>query len=216
MIPVEFPPSPLASLSFLGALEWLHQFPGMERLRHVPWQRIGALYIGEKLALGVFTFVTVFEVVVAANRFMAMEFAFPKPRKSVRTPKRKRGFGLKWVALALLALLPGGLVGTFVVIAVMGKDHWRRDAFWIIGLSVPFALALFLIRASFFPWPQFADALYISGSIGLIFGILQLWALIKLLREWWGEPDECVAWWPPLALWCQLLCLSAVLYRIFA
>ena len=203
-------------LTMLSISEWLHQIPGLERLRQLPWHRVGALYIGEKLALGVLAFVTLTEVVVAANRFMAMEFAFPVTRKAVRTPKRKKGFGLKHLALVLLALLPGGVVGTFSVILVMGKEHWRRDAFWIVGISLPFALMLFLLRASFFPWPQWSDALYVSGTIGLIFGILQVWAMIKLLREWWGEPDECVAWWPPLALWCQALMLAAVLYRIFA
>ena len=200
----------------LSIPDWLHQVPGLDRLRQLPWERIGSLYIGEKLALGILAFVTMAETVVAANRILAMEFAFPVERKTVRTPKRKKGFGVKYLALVLLALLPGGLVGTFTVLAVMGKENWRRDAYWIIGISLPFALLLLLLRASFFPWPQWADMLYVSGTIGLIFGILQAWAMIKLLREWWGEPDECVAWWPPLALWCQVLMLSAVLYRIFS
>jgi hypothetical protein len=38
--------------------------------------------------------------------------------------------------------------------------------------------------------------------------------MIKLLREWWGEPDECVPWWPPLALWMQGLLAWAIAYRI--
>ena len=74
----------------LSISEWLHHIPGLERLRQLPWHRVGSLYIGEKLALGVLAFVTLTEVVVAANRFMAMEFAFPVARKTVRSPKRKK------------------------------------------------------------------------------------------------------------------------------
>ena len=199
----------------LSRIEWLYHLPGVERLLRLHWERLGDLFTGEKLAVGALWAVTTVELVVAVNRFMAMEFVI-KPRKAVKTPKRKKGFGLKVVALALLALLPGGLVGTFVVYNIMGKDNWRRDAFWIVGLSLPVALIMFLLRASFFPWPQWSDSIYIVGALGLVFGILQVWAMVKLLREWWGEPDECIAWWPPAALWCQAACALAVAWRILA
>ena len=201
----------------LARIEWLYHIPGIEPLLQQHWERIGALFIGEKIALAALAAVVMTESVVAANRFMAMEFAWPKPRKSVKKAKREKGFGLKKVALLVLALIvPGGLVGTFVIVAIMGKENWRRDAYWIVGLSLPFVLLLFLLRASFFPWPEWKDHLYISGTLGLIVGLLQVWAMIKLLREWWGEPDECIGWWPPLALGCQALCLAAAAWRILA
>lgn len=195
-------------ISISGVLEWF------ARMVPLPWQRLAELYIGEKLALGSLLCVTLMGAIAGINRFLAGEFSWPKRRKSIKTPKRKKGFGVKHIVLLLIAILPGGLVGTATVYAVMGKEHWRKDALWIVTFSFLPALLLMLFRAAWFPWPHYRDAIYLSGLMGLIFGMLQLWALIKLLREWWGEPDECVPWWPPAAFWLQLLLLWVVIVRI--
>jgi hypothetical protein len=54
----------------------------------------------------------------------------------------------------------------------------------------------------------------VSGLLGLIFGLLHVWALVKLLRQWWGESDECVPWWPPAALWLQIVMLAGAAIRM--
>ena len=195
-------------------LDWFRELKTVAWLLHFHWERIGELSTGEKLALSSLLAVTVIEMVSASNRFLLLEFAKPKPPKSVKTPKRKKGFGIKHVALLLIALLPGGLVGSFVVYTIMGKEDWRRDAISIMGFSLIPLLLLMLLRASWFPWPEFLDAIYISGLIGLIFALLQVWLMIKLLREWWGEPDECVPWWPPMALCMQAILTWAIAYRL--
>jgi hypothetical protein len=194
--------------------DWLTQLEFIQPLLRLPWERLQKLFIGEKIALGTLLGASLLGSVAAVNRFLACEFAFPKPRKSVRTPRRKKGFGIKHAVLLLVAILPGGLVGSFAVYAVMGRAMWRRDALIIVGASFVPALLLLLLRASFFPWPHFADEVYISGILGITFGLLHVWAMIKLLREWWGEPEECVAWWPPAALWVQLAFFAACAMRI--
>jgi len=195
-------------------VDWFMEWPSIREVAVLGWNRVVSLHIGEKLALGVLLGVVLCGAAAAVNRILAGEFAAPRPRKSVKTPRRKKGFGLKHLALLLVALLPGGLVGTFVVYAIMGKENWRRDAFAIVGASLVPGLLLLLLRADFFPWPQARDAIYISGLLGLIFGMMQCWALVKLLREWWGEPEECVAWWPPLALWAQGALLAGCALRV--
>ena len=184
----------------------------LDPLLHLPWERIPALYIGEKIALGSLLAVTLIECVAAANRFFAGEFHWPKPRKQIRTPKRKKGFGVKWLMVAALALLPGGLAGTAAVYVIMGKEGSRRDALRIVGLALIPALLLALLRVS--PWHELHDAVYVSGLLGLVFGLLHVWALVKLLRQWWGEPEECVPWWPPAALCLQCVVLAGVAVRL--
>lgn len=182
-----------------------YSFDGARQALHFGMDRVGALYPGEKLALGALAAAVIIGCMAAFNRLLAGEFSWPKTRKILKTPKRKKGFGLRWVALVLVALLPGGLVGTFAVYAILGKEMWRRDAIWILGISLLPMFLLLGLRQDFFPWPEFRDELFVSGSIGLAFGLLQLWVTLKLLREWFGEPEECVPWWPPAALCLQFL-----------
>lgn len=180
------------------------------------WGRLAALYIGEKLALGALLFVCILGGIAATNRYFSGHFGMPLPRKSVKTPRRKKGFGVKHLALLLVALLPGGLVGMFTVYSIMGRGHWRRDALIIVvGSLVPGGLLL-AAHSTHFPWPHLRDAIYFSGLVGLVFALLHCWALIKLLREWWGEPDECVAWWPPLALCIQVLMLCVATHLVLS
>ena len=195
-------------------VRWLKQHRWIEALLELPWHRIETLYIGEKLALASLTLVCVIGWIAAGNRFFACQFSMPANRKTLRIQKRKTGFGIKHFVLILIALLPGGMVGMFTIYAIMGKELWRRDALLICGISLVPAALLLGMRLESFPWPQIRDGVYVSGLLGLIFGLLHFWALTKLLREWWGEPDECVAWWPPLALWAQVSMLSAAALRI--
>jgi hypothetical protein len=197
-------------------MQWLRDLPPVARVVELPWHRVGELYVGEKLALGTLLAVVVIETIAAVNRMFAGNFPWPKPRQKVRAPKRKKGIGIKWVILTLIALLPGGLVGMAAIYAVMGREHWRRDGLHIVGVSLVPGMLLAVLRAPALPWPELRDTVYVSGLIGLVFGLLHVWVLIKLLREWWGEPDECVAWWPPLALWGQVGMLVGAIVRMLA
>ncbi len=180
------------------------------------WEHFRHLYTGEKLALAALAFVSLAGATAAVNRLLAGPFSWPRPRYTVRKPRRKKGFGLKQLMLLLLAFLPGGLAGTLVVYTVMGRGKWRRDALWIFAASFVPALLLLGMRAVSFSGPELREATIFGGTLGLVFGLLQIWILIKLLREWWGEPDECVAWWPPAALNLQMLALCACVYRLMA
>ena len=199
-----------ACLSWLPRMEWLEQVLGL------PWQRIPELYIGEKLALAGLAAATCIGGVTALDRLFAGDFSWPKARRTGRPPKRKKGLGVKWVVMALIALLPGGLVGMAGIYTIMGKEKWRSDALRIAGLSLAPAGLLGVLRLEWFPWPELRDSVYVSGLFGLVFGLLQTWAMIKLLRQWWGEPDECVPWWPPMALCLQAALLAAVVFRLLA
>jgi hypothetical protein len=172
------------------------------------------LYVGEKLALGALLGVTLVSAVAATDRLFSGNYGWPRQRRAPRTSKRKKGIGVKWVVMALIALLPGGLVGMAAVYAVMGRENWRRDALKIVGMSLVPAGLLGLLRLEQWPWPEMRDAVYVSGLLGLIFGLLHVWALVKLLRQWWGEPDECVPWWPPAALWLQIVMLAGAAIRM--
>jgi hypothetical protein len=195
-------------------LDWINSIELLRRVVDMPWERFWTLYVGEKLALAGLLLAVVTGWVAALNRFLMFEFWIPIKREELKNPKRRRGFGIKFLALIIIAILPGGLVGAFVLNSVMGKQRWRRDALRIVGLSLAPALLLWILRAESFPWPGRRDTIYISGLIGLVFALLQLWVLLKLLREWWGEPDECVPWWPPVALIAQTLILLASFYRL--
>jgi len=201
-------------LSQAVLVEWLRRIEWVDRVWRLPWERIPALYIGEKLALGTLLAVTLIGSTAAVDRLFSGHYGWPKPRKAGKGGRRKKGLGVKWLALALIALLPGGLVGMAAVYAVMGQENWRGDAFRIVGMSLVPAALLWLLRLGSLPWPELRDAVYVSGLLGLIFGLLQVWAMLKLLRQWWGEPDECVPWWPPAAYCMQLLLLICSALRL--
>jgi len=188
------------------------------RILALPWWRFQTLYIGEMLALLCLAAVTFIGGVAALDRLFAANFSWPQARRTGRAPRRKKGLGVKWLALALFALLPGGLVGMFTVYTIMGKARWRSEALRIVGLSLLPAGLLGLLRLERFPLGGDArcSSYTISALLGLVFGLLQVWALVKLLRQWWGEADECIPWWPPLALCLQALLLIAVVFRLLA
>src|SRR5260221_10832582 len=117
-------------------LERLPWILGVEHAYRMLGERLNRLHIGDKLALASLLAVAMMGAIAALNRFLAGEFALPKPRSSVKTPRRKKGFGLKHLVFVVLAVLPGGIVGTLAVYAVLGKEHWRRDAFYIVGMSL--------------------------------------------------------------------------------
>lgn len=194
-------------------MDWFHNFltrlPPVRWLLNLPWQRIPELSIGEQLSLGVLTACVVFGTLAALDRMTS------DPVDAPAKPKPKKGLGMRHLALLLVALLPGGLVGSAAVVLAMGKGHWRRDATSIVGLSYSVGAVLLWYSSRFFPLPQFAHDFYVSGVLGIAFGLLNLWATIKLLRELWGEPMAKVPWHPPLALWLQGLQLGTALFLLF-
>lgn len=167
------------------------------------WHALLQLSLGEWIAILALMLAVVLSGAAAANRFFMCYFHMPVPRASLPPDPPKKGFGIKHLVLLLIALLPGGLVGSVVAYAIMGKEGWRRSTLYIVGLSLIPALMLGVLRYRGFPHPEWRDAIYIGGVIGLTFGVLQLWICTKLLREYFGEPDVCVPWWPPLSLWIQ-------------
>ena len=201
-------------LFLLAWPQWLPRIEWLDRILALPWERIYSLYIGEKLALGALAAVTFIGAVAALDRFFSGHYGWPKARRATKPSRRKKGLGVKWLVLLLIALLPGGLAGMAAVYAVMGKEDWRHDALYIVGASFVLALVLVMLRQAWFPWPDARDSVYVSGLPGLVFGLLQLWATIKLLRQWWGEPDECVPWWPPGALLVQTALLAVATIRM--
>ena len=199
-------------LAFLNSIqEWFSHPEILDRILRHMWERLAAMYIGEKIAMITLLLVSIIGSIASVNRYFSGHFGVPVPRKIVKAPKRAKGFGVKYLVLLGVALLPGGMVGMFTIYSIMGTSHWRRDASIIVGGSLIPAACLVALRFDSFPWAHLHDSVYVSGLIGMIFALLQCWASIKLLREWWGEPDECVAWWPPIALCMQVavLCIAA-------
>ncbi|HYF50692.1 MAG TPA: hypothetical protein VEJ63_14865 [Planctomycetota bacterium] len=184
---------------------WVPELPPVRWILALPWERLNALSIGEKLALVALALCATAAGLVAINRFLAMEFSDPLPRKQVRTPRRKKGFGLRYLVVLAAAVLPGGLIAAFTVPLLMGKEGWRQDALKIFLLSlIPIAF-LALLRLTEHAWLPAPADFWISAIFGLTFSMLQAWLTIKLLREGLGEPEECVPWWPPLAWLGQVL-----------
>lgn len=128
-----------------------------------------------------------------------------------RRPDAPRSRFSKYLFVLLVALLPGGLLGTAAVTMIMGKKQWRRDAILIFGLSLLPGWTLAWMCAVDFPFPELAGNIFVHGTLGISFAVLQLWAGIKLLREGWGEPVENVPWWPPLAVWLELVMLAELI-----
>jgi len=198
-------------LAFLDSVQdWFRHPEILDRILRQMWERLAAMSIGEKIAMGTLLFVAILGSIAAVNRYFSGHFSAPVPRKTVKVPKRAKGFGVKYLVLLAVALLPGGMVGMFTVYSIMGTTQWRRDATIIVAGSLIPAALLVALRVESFPWAHLHDSVYVSGLTGLIFALLQCWAMIKLLREWWGEPDECVGWWPPFALCPQVgvLCIA--------
>ncbi|MGD0093153.1 MAG: hypothetical protein ABSE73_24840 [Planctomycetota bacterium] len=131
--------------SWLPRLEWL------ERILALPWHRIPELYIGEKLALAGLVAVTFIGAATALDRLFKGGFCWPKAPRKGKTAKRKKGLGVKWLGLALLALLPGGLVGMATIYTIMGKEKWRSEALQIVGLALAPAGLLGVLRLEGFP-----------------------------------------------------------------
>lgn len=178
--------------------EVLQEMQPLRYLLALPWARLLEQPIGIQIALGGLLIAFLLGAAAALGRLAAL---LTEPEAAPK--RRKQRFGLKHLALLLIALLPGGLVGTAAVVMAMGKKNWRSDAIRIVDTSMVPAIALAWISSPYFPLPQLADHLFVSGVLGLAFLILQWWATIKLLREAWGEPEKNIPWWPPLALWTQ-------------
>ncbi|MBI3831174.1 MAG: hypothetical protein HY291_16770 [Planctomycetes bacterium] len=197
-------------------MAWIEQFifniPPVRWLVNLPWSRLLGLSVGEQIALSVLTLCVLLGGLSALDRMTsdARDPEAAKPRK------KKRGLGIRIIALVILALLPGGLVGSAAVLIVMGKEGWRRDAFSIVGLSLVIGVLLVWYSSTYFPFSALANNFYISGVLGITFALTQLWATIKLLREYWGEPIHKVPWYPPLALFLQTSVLAFLVYALLS
>jgi hypothetical protein len=174
-------------------------------------ERFSELPLGFWIATG-----TLFVCVVLGwSAAVGMLGAHFEPLLVTRTGRRsKKDGGLKYFFLLLIALLPGGLIGTAAVAVLVGRKQWRRDAAYIQFVALVPALPLGLLTWSGFPWPWIADNLWLNGTLGLTFALLQFWATLKLLREAWGEPEQKVPWWPPLALFVQTLLFADIVLAL--
>jgi hypothetical protein len=191
-------------VSWLSTLQWVPDI--VRRL----WQALLVLSLGESTAVLMLFVAVAISSLVIANRFFMLRFEAPLARAELPPEPPRKGFGLKHLLLLVIAVLPGGLVGSVLLYTVIGKEHWRASSLGILVLALIPAFALILLRMPWFPHPELRDALYAGGVAGLSFGVLQFWICIKILREYIGEPDVCVPWWPPLAWWFQagMLALS--------
>lgn len=170
----------------------------------LPRQRLLLAPIGIQLALLILACCVLVAALAVLGRWLDML----RPTQQPRSQRKKRGWGLKAVLLILIALLPGGLVAAVGAAACMGKGHWRRDATALVTTSLALALVLAWHVSPYFPVPHASENLAFSAVLGLTFGLLQLWALVKLLREYWGEPPVQVPMRPPFALGLQVLLLA--------
>jgi hypothetical protein len=171
--------------------------------------RLELLPIGARIAAGMLLLMVVVGWAAAFNMALGRAEIALELRRPARRKKSKRRFGLKHLALLLVALLPGGLVGTAAVALILGKKDWRRDAVYIQLAALPVGLALAGLSWPRFPWPELADHIFLTGALGLTYALLQFWTTLKLLRQTWGEPEMSVPWWPACALWMQTLVLAA-------
>ena len=194
---------------------WVPDFAPVREIIELPWDRIQNLAVGEQLALLAMAVVSGLVGLMALNRFLAVEFSKPLPRSEVPTPRRKKGFGLRYLWVLAAAVLPGGLVATFTVPLLMGKERWREDALRIFLISLIPLFGLVVLHVTGEELLHELLFFWISALVGLTFSILQVWLGIKLLREALGEPEECVAWWPPLAFCAQIALLYWTLHLSF-
>jgi hypothetical protein len=192
----------MAQITILN--EWLNAF-----YSSTAWSRIMQLPSGAWIGGGTLLVVVLLGWMVALDRMWERTHRHKRP-----SGQPSKGW-LKAVGLAVLFVLPGGMIGAAAVAVIVGKKHWRASAVLIQFLAVVPFLAVGWLSWTGFPWPWIAEDIWVNGTLGLTFGLLQLWATLKMLREAWGEPPENVAWWPPLALWTQTLFLADAALVIF-
>jgi hypothetical protein len=192
----------LAQVTFL--YQWRDAF-----FASTVWSRITQLPSGAWIGGGTLLVVVLLGWAVAIGRMWERLYVHKK------TGKQESKGWLKAVGLAVLFVLPGGMIGAAAVAVIVGKKHWRSSAVLIQFMSVIPFLAVGWLSWMNFPWPWIAEDIWVNGTLGLTFGLLQLWATLKLLREAWGESPENVPWWPPLALWMQSLFLMDAVLVVF-
>lgn len=179
------------------------------------WARLTSLPAGAWIAFGVLALAVALGWAVALNRIATRLDAWLGERRPARK-RKKEGRGLKVLGLVFLAILPGGLVGTAAAALIVGKKDWRRDALILQAWSLPLLLLLAWLSRPDCVWPAVAENVFVTGTLGLTAGLLEFWAMLKLLREAWGEPERKVSWWPPLALWGQTLLLAGAAWLFTA
>ena len=128
----------------------------------------------------------------------------------------KKRFGLKSVALLLIAILPGGLVGSVAVLSLLGKENWRSNAVTIFEFSLIPALGLIWMDLHFHPVvvPAFIQPAHVELEMffGLTGAFMHFWITLKYLKQYWSEPDERLPMWPPAIWWAQIAQVGGLLY----
>ncbi|HLX63977.1 MAG TPA: hypothetical protein VKX17_22080 [Planctomycetota bacterium] len=168
------------------------------------WTGVTHANLGMILAIGTLALWTLAGWAVTLGRMaLRLRNLFRKKR-----PPKEPNPWVKRIGVALAFLVPGGLVGTAAVALVMGKENWRRDAVLIVGAAMIPGAALWWLNTADFQYPVLHESLILQCTLAVTFGVLHLWAAIKLMRETLGEPVEKVRWWPPLGLWLQTCVLA--------
>ena len=125
---------------------------------------------------------------------------------------------MKALVLVLVAILPGGLVGSAAILALLGKERWRRDSEFILSYSIIPTLGVVWLSTHLtsLPIPPVIAPVHFELELfcGLTGGFMHFWIMLKCLKQYWGEPDERIPWWPPVVWWVQLLLFGALSYYL--
>ncbi len=180
-----------------------------------PWWKLRELPLGAWLVLGALLLCVLTVGLAAASHALTRMISSKPPQSAeIRTSARKP-WGVKALALIVLAILPMGLTAAGLIYLVMGKAHWRRDALALSLSSLLFLAPLAWLASPYFPYAEWQRNEWAWLVLALGFALVQLWALVKLLREYWGEPDDRVPLWPPAAWWLQGILLAGCLTAAF-
>lgn len=199
-------------------MDLLHAWADWEPLRTVlawPWWKLRNLPLGAWLVLSVLVFCVGALGLAAASHALARMIKSKPNQPAELPPGARKPWGLKALALIVLAVLPMGLTAAGLIYLVMGKAHWRRDALALGLSSLIFLAPLAWLASPYFPYTEWQRNEWAWLVLALGFALVQLWALVKLLREYWGEPDDRVPLWPPAAWWLQGLLLASCLAASF-
>ena len=177
----------------------------------LPWDRFNELPLGAWIGLA--SLILALLAVGAATLDRLVCAVLPEPAPT--SPGRDGGW-FKGAVLLLALILPLGVTVLGALAAIMGAKDWRREAAYLASGSSCLLLLAAWLASPYFPLPALGQSFYLTAFLGLVFAILQVWATVKLLRAYWGEPEASVPLYPPLAWWIQLAMLGVSFYWILA
>ena len=209
---------PLAGIDYwsrISASFWAWSEP----VRALPWERVRNAPMGLQFFCALLG-LSVLLVGFAAFGCIWRKLDDPKPPTGplAEWPAPKKRYGMKTIILVLITLLPGGLVGSATILALLGRENWRRDAEYILAYSIIPTLGLLWLGTRLTPLsvpPGIATVQYeLELFCGLTAAFMHFWIMLKCLKQYWGEPDDRIPWWPPLVWWSQLLLFGGVSYYL--